>query len=169
MKKLFGGMSDRTARIILICLVYLLLVIFAVAPTAYSKFTSSSSGNDSAIVAKFDVDIGVYDGDTPVFSFALSDIAPGYEKQYKFVINNQSDVTVKTTFNVSTLGELPLDFTAKQGTSPAAAANGYNVTLAGGANTTITMTVSWPEDKNDPIYSGLIDLVELSLVTEQVD
>lgn len=169
MKKLFGGMSDRTVRIILICLAYLLLVIFAVAPTAYSKFTSSSSGNDSAIVAKFDVDIGAYDGETPIAGFALSDIAPGYEKQYKFVINNNSDVTVKTTFNVSTLGELPLEFTAKQGTDPAAAANGYNVTIAGGANATIIMTVSWPAANNDPMYAGLLDLVELSLVTEQID
>lgn len=169
MKKLFGGMSDRTARIILICLVYLLLVIFAVAPTAYSKYSSSSSDNDSAIVAKFDVDIGAYDGETPIAGFALSDIAPGYEKQYKFVINNKSDVTVKTTFNVSTLGELPIEFTAKHGTAPEGAANGYNVTIAGGADITVIMTVSWPEAINDPIYAGLIDLVELSLVTEQVD
>ena len=169
MKKLLAGTSNRTLHVILICLAYLALVIFAVAPTAYSKFTSSGSGQDSAVVAKFDVDVGVFDGDTPVLTLDLSGVSPGYTKSYKFIIHNNSEVTVRSTFSVDTLGELPLEFTAQIGSAAPTDANGYDLTLAGGDSTEVIMTVTWPSDANDPIYAGLIDLVNLSLVTEQVD
>lgn len=82
-----------------------------------ARYKSEASGSDSARVAKFDVDLIANDGNQTIeiapFALQLSpaDNDGGFVNAGNMIaVSNHSEVTIRLTFEVTTTGNLPLEF-----------------------------------------------------------
>lgn len=124
-----------------------------------AKFFSSDSATDSARVASFEVVADITDESNMAITAPI-EMIPSGEITIKIKVESTSEVAVKGNIKVVSTGNLPLTIT--NGTST------FNMNAGGGTYET-TVTISWPADKNDAKYSGEVDIVTISITTEQVD
>lgn len=116
MAKRDGRKSNIPLRIamVLLCLV---LATTCWNSGLQARYKSEASGSDSARVAKFDVDINEKNGSQIIeiapFSLQLSpaDNDGGFVNAGNMLaVSNHSEVAVRLTFDVTTTGNLPLEF-----------------------------------------------------------
>ncbi len=142
---------------ILVCLT---LITTYMMSGMYARYSTSTSGSDSARVAKFSVSDMLKQGDTVEDKIEIS-MLPGEEKVYTFTITNDSEVAVSYNVEVKNeTGNLPLDieFEGKKGTF----APGHQEKIC-------TVTIKLPEKENDFLYHREIDYLTVTVHCEQID
>lgn len=133
--------------------VFFVLLVASVTTTAgvYARYASDAKGSDSATVASFDVT------ETLPATIELS-MRPGDTKTVSIEVKNSGDVTVSyRVVATNRTGNLPLAFDTP------------TETIAAGCTQTVTLTVSWDGTNNSADKMGKVDVIELSLIAEQVD
>ena len=152
---------------------YLLLVAALSVPMTVSKFESTASAEDSAVIAAFEVaydEATEYDvnGDPVAGVIDLSGkMSPGDTKTYWIKVSNHSDVKVSYRAKGVTYGILPLQCTFQKATEPAVSqATG---TLEYEGYEIWQLTVTWPSAENESMYAGQIDAVKVVVDFEQVN
>ena len=127
--------------------------------TLYARYVSGDSDADAAQVAGFDIQT---DLTAQTENIVLENIKPGYTKTIELNVTNNSEVSVSYEFKVDSLGNLPLEYTFESDRT--------GQLLVGGASSAHhTLTVSWPEDKNDVSFVSEIDIVSISVTCTQID
>ena len=131
----------------------------------YARYTSTVTGSDTVRTAKFEIietlELTNSQGQTST-EFSVGDtLIPGQSNKYTYTVTNRSEVTVKFIISgASKFGELPLTITNQE------------LLLKPGENGQIEFEVSWDmTDKAhlDASYSEKIDLIQITVRTEQVD
>ena len=85
-------------------------------------------------------------------------LKPGESITENVIVTNSGDVQIR--YSISIINEtsnLPLTFTSYDG-----------VINPHTSNQSCPITISWPEDKNSPSYSGKVDVIKISISVEQV-
>lgn len=145
--------------ILFIAIFTLVLISSAMLTGINAKFLSSDSASDSANVAKFNVVIDITEDGNVELTTPI-EMMPGGVEKIHIKIESKSEVAVQGTITLSSTGNLPLTITGGTSTFSIGAGNG---------SFTTEFTISWPAEKNDAKYSGEVDIVSISVVTEQVD
>lgn len=125
----------------------------------YARYVTQASGSDGARVASFDLAM------TGDFEETLTlTLDPGETRNYAFTFTNSGETTLAYRFEFeNTTGNLPLVFTSDQGTLQM----GQEATAA-------TCSITWPTETEtgnptDPDYAGMVDVVKVRVIVEQVD
>ena len=153
---------------------YLLLVAALSVPMTVSKFESTASAEDSAVIAAFEVaydEATEYDvnGDPVAGMIDLSGdmMYPGDTRTYQIKVSNHSDVKVSYRAKGITYGTLPLQCTFRKATEPVVSqATG---TLEYEGYEIWKLIVTWPAADNESAYAGQIDAVKVVVDFEQVN
>lgn len=129
----------------------------------YARYTAFGSGEDSARVAKFEINVA---GDV-LTDYLPQQIAPGtYEN--KIQVTNNSEVAVKCVVQViNTTGNIPLQFQV-DGVSGGEGTVTLEKELSMDESTSFTLTTIWAQE-NATDYMGMVDLVQIVVTTEQMD
>jgi hypothetical protein len=164
-KKLTSILHSRAVYSAVVVCAYLLLVFAMIVPGTASRYDSDASGSDTAAVAKFQVTST--NGDS---IFVLTDVAPGIigtrespepaAIPHEITLHNRSDVTVAYRVSCHSYGNLPLEFSIS---------NAIGTMAAGADSEKITITITWPADKNDVSYASEVDVIWVTVSCEQVD
>ncbi len=139
------------------CMACLLLVLVVLTTNMsgglFAKYRTSSSGGDTARVAKFEVDANIQ---SLTHDLTL-DIRPG-ESNFMISLENKSEVAIDCLIEVKNITKnIPLVFEV---------INGSNI-LAGETRD-VTFKVKW--DENGALdYMGMVDLVKIYITVQQVD
>ncbi len=160
-------MLKLTSFVLLVTMIALTLV-----SGTYAKYTSSASGTDSAVVAKWDIKAGVsgseasITGSNATVAFNLFDtindtsthaaetdvatgkIAPGTEGSFEMSIKNDSEVTARYGINYTVTGnDVPIEFSTDGGTTWVTSLSNVapsNATqIAMNSSTTVTVMWRW--------------------------
>ena len=121
-----AGMKERNVKVdILMCIVAVLLcaTLFSMhlAGGLYARYTTSTSGGDSARVAEFKIK-----QDGTIFKTVAANVTPGTTQSADLIITNKSEVSVEYTVKVTNVTRnLPLEFTLTP-KAEAAASEGQN-------------------------------------------
>ncbi|MGM9668021.1 MAG: hypothetical protein ACI3XN_08215 [Eubacteriales bacterium] len=172
--------NSAMVRIVAILAVTMMFTLCFVGGT-FAKYTSSSTGTDSATVAKWDIKVNsVNIATTDTFTFDLfktitdSDlssaetdmdpvdgtiIAPGTSGKFDIVIKNDSQVnaTYAIDYSVTNTNSIPVQFSV-DGTTWKTDINELDVTgvaIDMGATTTVTVQWKWIFDGDDVIDTNL--------------
>lgn len=148
----------------------------------YARYATSATASDSAQVASFRVSdlvdgkeaqtLTVSAGLQPPVAGSTSD--PGEDpssKLYAISVENDSNIAVNYVVIVENLtGNLPLDFGVKKDTQALSENDDGEFVIAIGVGETanFTLTMSWQDEKLDPELMGQVDLVEITLLVEQI-
>ena len=146
-----------------VIVLYLLAVLALTLPMTVSKFESTASGSDTAVVAKFKVnmDYGTKE-DGQIWqskTLNLTGLEPGDTKVFYVKVTNASDVNVKYTVSCETAGNLPLDISYDKATGE----------LAFDDTAEVVVTVTWPSTENDPQYAEEVDYLRVVVNFEQIN
>lgn len=138
-------------------LFYFTLVSVWMTSGLYAKYVSADSAEDSARVAKFEVTEDV----TQFSKDLLIEISPGVLSQDIQIVNN-SEVAIDYTITLkNTTNNVPLTFTVDN-------KNEMTFSMAAGATETHSMEVVFAQE-NAQEYAGMVDMITISIVAEQLD
>lgn len=127
----------------------------------YAKYTTSTTGSDSARVAKFQVTETTVSSGESLKTGLVMRIAPGESLSYQVAVKNESEVAIRYQIAVENkYRNLPLEFIC--GDTGVIAATDHTEHVC-------TLTVSWPEGQNDGKYAGMVDYLIVTLTAAQVD
>lgn len=138
----------------------------------YARYVTSASGSDSARVAKFTVTQSILQGETDLTqTIPMPDIRPGETVPVTVKIDHDTEVAVRNTITVENVySNLPLTFRiAETGTT---GSDGSTLAVEYGPGTfekEYVISVTWVSDGNDLNYIGMVDLLTITVTTEQVD
>lgn len=146
--------------------VLLCLTLFSAHLTSglYARYITTASGEDGARVAIFDItDDGAYFSDQ-----LLVESAPGEEVYKPIRVINNSEVTVAYVVTITnTTGNIPYLFSVDEST-PVSGVCTVTCQLAPGAEKLVEISASWSVD-GALEYMGMVDLVKITIVAQQVD
>lgn len=169
--------SNRRTPIVFyvgILLACLTLVSIHMTSGLYARYTTSASGQDSARVARFAVTetLQVIKADgTTGDTFVVGDVLrPGASTTYTFTVQNNSEVAVSLTvqnteYPIGNEGEIS---NTRYDELPIQVSGGA-VVLQPGETRDVVFTLTWDPAKIDPSYGYMIDMVELTVIVQQVD
>ena len=151
---------------------YLLAVTFLVTGVTFSSYITTTSGGDSARVARWSVDI---EGDER--NMILIKAAPGIEVHNDLVVYQNSEVSVEYVIRIENLTDnLPLQFAVREGNgaldfSDVGEVYTYTSTLPPNAGKVVyDLVVKWPGDKNsDLTLIGMVDALAVDVTMVQLD
>lgn len=143
------------------CTIMICLFIISVCcvNSVLAKYTTKNDSNESASVAKFDVDITTT-STSECYSIPYSEMAPGSEMVITIKINVNTEIAVTCNIDVSSLGMLPLDLELSK-TSFELVAGTYSFEE--------TLKISWDENETNYKYSEEIDIILLNVSVVQKD
>lgn len=155
---------------------YLLVVTFVVTGVTFSGYVTRTAGEDSARVAKFEVD----ENFTGEYTAELTGMYPGVdvEKPMAFTVHNKSEVTVDCYMILETTGNLPVEYYVEHADESISIPLGektFFATLQPGQATATQFTLQpyWPNEADSvwdaETYMYLADVITFQLITEQVD
>lgn len=146
---------------LLVYVMYLLVATVVFTGVTFSSYISTTSGQDSARVAKFDIK----GSGTQAIEIAAGAMIPGDSFTKQFTIQNSSEVAVELTITAEMMyHKLPLQLTIDS------VENQLISTLpVGSAEQTYTLTVSWPSTANDITWAGKADVIHLTINAQQID
>jgi hypothetical protein len=139
----------------------------------YARYVTSATGSDSARVAKFTVtQQSIKYGTTDLTTMIpMPELLPGESKIVDMLVEYDTEVTVKNVISVESLyHNLPLTFRiSEQNTDSSFAERAEFICESGKYTKAYQLTITWPADKNSQDYIGMVDLLEITVTTEQVD
>ena len=125
----------------------------------YARYTTQASGEDSARVAKFDLSASQISEES-----LLVELGPGETKSYTFEFTNSGETTLRYKIILTnTTQNLPLVLNGATGIVP-----------MGETVENVTCTIAWPMNTEtgnptNPQYAGMVDVVKVNVIVEQVD
>lgn len=133
----------------------------------YAKYISRDSGSDSARVAAFQVT----ESATSFEETLLVEVVPGtISKEIK--VSNDSEVAIHYTITITNKTKnIPLRFKIAEGEAESADVDsgvGVIYSMEPDTEENYTLYVIWSEEGATK-YAGMVDLLEISLVAEQID
>lgn len=154
MQKNINGILMRTVVVLLV----LVCLSTAMVTGRYARYYSTATASDSARVAKFEVNIP--DLETQLLSVTIQ---PNETVKQYITVKNKSEVAVALTISVSSkYRNLPLVLKYPE-----------YVPVPPRESKDVLLEVSWPvensEDKYAEKYAGKVDLLEISVLAEQID
>lgn len=161
----------RTAAVLL----FLVLLSTGMVAGRYARYVSSSSGEDLARVAKFTVSQSVLLGETDLTeTIPVPEIKPGDTVEFFIKVEHDTETAVRNTIEVTNLyGNLPLTFSLQEtGTTQPLSVSPFVFDYGPGTFTKdYTLFIHWPEsqDESDTDYIGMVDLLSISITSEQID
>lgn len=140
-------------KYVLIVLFFLVILSSYMSSGFYAKYISSNSGSDSARVARFKIGEN-FDGImSEMFSLELE---PGSE--FEIIITNESEVAVSCKLTVNNVTDnLPIFDKVDI----------INIDALDSEEK--KMVIKWDESYNSKDYAGKVDIINVSLVIEQID
>ena len=157
-----------------ILLACLTLVSIHMTSGLYARYTTSASGQDSARVARFEVTetLQVIRADgTTENTFVVGDVLrPGVSTTYTFTVKNNSEVAVSLTVQNTkyTIGDEGEVSDTRYDELPILVSS-EAVVVPPGVTRDVVFELTWDPEKTDPSYGHMIDMVELTVIVQQVD
>lgn len=148
---------------IMFSLILLVVVTSLAVVNLAAKYRTKSSDGEESRIAKFDI---TEEGVTTL-DISGEGFYPGYQITEQLQIHNKSEVAINYSVSVTTIGVLPLEIEID-----GVIGNPLNFTkylLPNGENQTYDIIVRWPAELNDPRYSGMVDLVKITVSATQAD
>lgn len=129
-----------------------------------AKYTTSSSGSDSARVAVFDVT----GNGSATQTLLLQNMKPGATQQYELKVKNSGETAALLKWQIESTQNLPITYQISGESVENNVA--YEKEIPMGANEVdLTLTVNWPESENDYKWSYEVDQVTITLTYLQID
>lgn len=132
----------------------------------FARYTASAEGSDGARVAKF----SIQGNDTLTQPIAVS-LAPGDTKEVSLLIENESEVAVEYTIDVTKgTNNLPLSLHMVSEVGTPAVADTFTVQRLPGSHTDrYTLYIDWKAEENDPAVMGMVDYIAVTVTAAQID
>ena len=148
-------------------LLMLVLVTTSMVTGRYARYTTASTVSDSARVAKFVVSQSLVQGSTDLTTTVpVPDIKPGETVTCTVEVVMDTEVAVRNTITVSSLYEnLPLEFKI----GPSDGGTCTEDCQPGKHSKTYEIHITWPSDQNNVQYIGMVDLLNITVTSEQID
>ena len=168
-----GGANKKSHIWMYLAMILLCLVCISSGLTSglYARYASSIAGDDSARVASFKVTVS---GKVKTEDILLNEqinlgtLAPGESVTIEFKVTNESEVSVALEVTAANLtGNLPLNVPLKG--TPEAEQPMFSETLQPGETKTLEYQISWDDEKSNPTAAGKTDVLDLRIMTVQVD
>lgn len=160
--------KGNAARMVCVLLALAVAVACLVVGTV-ARFTSESTADDNARVAKFSIGTG------DVLEEGIeADLVPGGSKDVPIEVTNTSEVAMKYTISATKeTDNLPLTLELKdEDGNPGASFDGEKAPGSSEVDH-YTLTITWPvdaEEKNrDPKYMGQVDHIVVTVEATQID
>lgn len=138
----------------------------------YARYVTSASGSDGARVAKFTVtEQSIKYGEKNLTTTVpMPEILPGESKTVTVLVEYDTEVAVRNIISVTNkYGNLPLALSVGEKGGTASGGNFEGVYPSGQYTKEYEVTISWPAESNSQDYIGMVDLLEITVITEQVD
>lgn len=151
-------------------LLSLVLITTGMVSGRYARYVTSASGSDSARVAKFTVTQSILQGETDLTqTIPMPEIKPGETVIIDVVVEHDTEVAVRNTIDVQSLySNLPLTISVQEkGTG-----NSGSSTFTYGPGRfkkEYEAAITWVRGSNDVDYIGMVDLITITVTSEQVD
>ena len=148
---------------IMFSLILLVVVTSLAVVNLAAKYRTKTGEGEGSRIAKFEItEAGV-----STIDISGLDFYPGYYATHELQIHNKSEVAINYTVTASNIGDLPLEFEIDGNVgSPL---NFTKLLVPNGENKVYNLVVRWPEEFNDPAYSGKVDLVKITVNAVQAD
>ena len=146
---------------LMVYVMYLLVATVVFTGVTFSSYISSTVGQDTARVAKFDIK----GSGTQEIEIDAGAMIPGDSFTKQFTIQNSSEVAVELTITAEMMyHKLPLVLTIDSAPGP------LTRTLSAlSEEQTYTLTVSWPKEANEITWAGKADVIHLTINAQQID
>lgn len=175
--------KERWILYILVILLSMVLASFWLICNMYARYSTQTSGSDSARVAIFSHNetISLADSITEKLT------EPGDSLNYTFEITNSenskiSEVGLTYQIQIETSGNLPLQYTLKKDNVKIGAFSeetntesyvfkNENMKFEAGkqGSDRYTLEIVWPKDKNTAQLSSIPELIKMNIIVEQID
>jgi len=146
---------------LMVYVMYLLVATVVFTGVTFSSYISSTVGQDTARVAKFEV-TGTGMQEIQINAEAM---VPGSQITKLFTVQNASEVSVKLTITAELMyNKLPLQLTINS------VEHQLISTLAvGSSEQTYDLVISWPSAHSDVQWAGKTDVIRLIVNAQQID
>lgn len=139
----------------------------------YARYVTSATGSDGARVAKFTVtqqSIKYGETDLTAVTIPMPEILPGGSETVDVLVTYDTEVAVRNIISVTNkYGNLPLTLSVGEKGGTASVGTFEGVYPSGAYTKEYAVTVTWPADSNSQNYIGMVDLLEITVTTEQID
>lgn len=147
---------------ILLCLV---MATFWLMSNIYARYVTSSSGEDGARVAQFNIT----ESGTATSTINVT-LQPGETEEYPVDVTNNSEVTIAYEIDVQNkYKNLPLETKMLDTNGNEITNNSSEISANDTKSHQYKLQISWPKDKQDEEYAGKTDQLEITLRAVQKD
>ena len=149
--------GNNRINIVRLAAVLLVLVLFSTCLVAgrLARYTALAGGSDGARVAVFNIT-----GEDMLTGSFAAQIQPGETITKSIILMNNSEVSIRYTLTVESMDhQLPLQLIYSQ----SGELNPNN------EEKTVELEIHWPEENNDMMYSGRVELLTISVDVAQLD
>ena len=153
-------------------LLSLVLITTGMVSGRYARYVTSASGSDSARVAKFTVTQSILQGETDLAqTIPMPEIKPGDTVVINIVLEYDTEVAVRSTVDVQSLySNLPLTISVQEKGTLSSQSSNFSAEYRPGTFTKeYEAAITWVRGSNDVDYIGMVDLITITVTSEQVD
>ena len=153
-------------------LLSLVLITTGMVSGRYARYVTSASGSDSARVAKFTVTQSILQGETDLAqTIPMLEIKPGKTVIIDVVVEHDTEVAVRNTVDVQSLySNLPLTISVQEKGTETSGSSTFTATYGPGTfKKEYEAAITWVRGSNDVDYIGMVDLITITVTSEQVD
>lgn len=154
--------------VVLSCLV---LASFWLMCNIYARYSTETSGSDSARVARFNVTMT-----GEVTQPIKIDVYPGFTQIYNVEVINNSEVAIDYVMELNNkYGNLPLEMKMLDSDGKEITSKTESIAAGDTTSHTYQLEISWPRnsegqtDLQEPDYAGKTDVIEITLKAMQKD
>ena len=153
-------------------LLSLVLITTGMVSGRYARYVTSASGSDSARVAKFTVTQSILQGETDLAqTIPMPEIKPGDTVVINIVLEYDTEVAVRNTIDVQSLySNLPLTISVQEKGTETSGSSIFTAAYGPGTfKKEYEAAITWVRGSNDVDYIGMVDLIIITVTSEQVD
>jgi len=158
----------RTAGVLL----SLVLLTSSIVSGRFARYVTSAESSANARVAKFVVTQSISSKKTgQTQTIPMPEIKPGETVTIDIVVEHDIETTVCNTIEINSMYDnLPLTFRIQDAETAGAGEALFTAVYGPGAFTkTYNASITWVSDNNDLDYIGMVDLLVITVTSEQVD
>ena len=138
----------------------------------YARYVTSAAGSDSARVAKFTVTQEILQGGTDLTqTIPIPEIKPGETVTIDVEVEHNSEVAVRSTVEAKSLyHNLPLTICVQEKGTQNSGSSQFSAVYGPGTFTKeYEAAITWARGSDDLVYIGMVDLITITVTSEQVD
>ena len=153
-------------------LLSLVLITTGMVSGRYARYVTSASGSDSARVAKFTVTQSILQRETDLAqTISIPEIKPGETVIIDVVVEHDTEVAVRNTVDVQSLySNLPLTISVQEKGTDTSGSSIFTAAYGPGTfKKEYEAAITWGRGSNDLDHIGMVDLIIITVTSEQVD